>query len=165
MHKEEDGLIAVTKSKLYSAACIAGLLSVCAAHPGVAAPQGFGGQQGATAAAQQTPAAPQSAPAGVDERPYDAQLTRLAELLGSIHYLRELCGGNDGQTWRNQMKELVGSEGTTALRRAHLVESFNKGYRSYARTYRSCTQPAVTAIGHFMEQGAAVAESLADQNK
>lgn len=159
----EDGSIAVTKLNLYSVACIAGLLSVCGAQTAVAAPQqGLGGgQPGGAAAAQQTP----SAPTGTDERPYDAQLARLAELLGSIHYLRELCGANDGQTWRNQMKELVGSEGTTALRRAHLVEAFNKGYRSYARTYRSCTPPAVTAIGHFMDQGATLAETLAEQHK
>lgn len=154
------------KLNLYSAACLAGLLSFCGAQTASAAPQWQGGgQQGGAASVQQVPAAPPSAPAGTDERPYDAQLARLAELLGSVHYLRELCGANDGQTWRNQMKELVGGEGTTALRRAHLVESFNKGYRSYARTYRSCTPPAVTAIGHFMEQGAQLAETLAEQHK
>jgi uncharacterized protein (TIGR02301 family) len=141
------------------------LLSLCTTQPGAATPQGSGGGQGGAAAIQQAPAAGQSALASPDDRPYDAQLMRLAELLGSVHYLRELCGGNDGQAWRSQMKELVASEGATALRRARLVESFNKGYRSYGRTYRSCTQPALTAIGHFMEQGATVAESLAEQNK
>jgi uncharacterized protein (TIGR02301 family) len=147
----------VTNLKILSAACLVALLSLCWPPPGVAAPQGgSGGRQGGAA---------HPTLGGVDERPYDVQLARLAELLGSVHYLRELCGGNDGQTWRKQMKELVSSEGTTALRRARLVESFNKGYRSYARTYRSCTRPAVTAIGHFMEQGAALAHDLAERNK
>jgi uncharacterized protein (TIGR02301 family) len=153
----------VVMTAVLLAAVLSGLFM---APESFAAPQGSGGgQQGGSAPAQQAPAAGQSGPMGVDDRPYDAQLMRLAELLGSVHYLRELCGGNDGQAWRSQMKELVASEGSTALRRARLVESFNKGYRSYARTYRSCTQPALTAIGHFMEQGATVAESLADQNK
>jgi uncharacterized protein (TIGR02301 family) len=147
-------------------AILIALLGLSVSRPGFAIPSG---QAGGAGAIQQVPTAaapsPQSAPMGVDDRPYDAQLMRLAELLGSVHYLRELCGGNDGQTWRNQMKELVQSEGSTALRRARLVESFNKGYRSYARTYRSCTQPAQTAIGHFLEQGAAVADALAEQNK
>jgi uncharacterized protein (TIGR02301 family) len=168
---ENHGSTAVKTSSIrfaarHSVVMGAVLLSLFTATPGFAAPQGSGGgQQGGAAAAQPAPGAGQSAPLGVDDRPYDAQLMRLAELLGSVHYLRELCGGNDGQAWRNQMKELVTSEGSTALRRARLVEGFNKGYRGYGRTYRSCTQPAMTAIGHFMEQGASMAEGLAEQNK
>ncbi|MFN3869589.1 MAG: TIGR02301 family protein, partial [Hyphomicrobiaceae bacterium] len=55
---------------------------------------------------------PQSATA--DSRPYDTKLLRLAELLGAVHYLRELCGANEGQFWRDTMTELMKSEGTTA---------------------------------------------------
>jgi hypothetical protein len=39
--------------------------------------------------------------------PYDANLQRLAEILGSLHYLRGICGANEGQKWRNQMQALV----------------------------------------------------------
>jgi uncharacterized protein (TIGR02301 family) len=107
-----------------------------------------------------------SAPAGDPEaKPYDQQVFQLAELLGAVHYLRELCGGDDGQTWRNQMRELVSAEGTTALRRARLVDSFNKGYRGYARTYRSCTKPALQAIDRFMEQGASIADGMIQSNR
>src|SRR5262245_32661517 len=61
----------------------------------------------------------QSAPSGDSEaKPYDQQVYQLAELLGAVHYLRELCGAEEGQTWRNQMRDLVSAEGTTALRRA-----------------------------------------------
>ena len=45
-------------------------------------------------------------PAGPDQKPYDEKLMRLAELLGAIHFLRELCGANDGQYWRERMEEL-----------------------------------------------------------
>ena len=31
-----------------------------------------------------------------DAKPYDDQLMRLAEILGAVHYLRELCSANDG---------------------------------------------------------------------
>jgi uncharacterized protein (TIGR02301 family) len=107
-----------------------------------------------------------SAPAGdAEAKPYDQQVFQLAELLGAVHYLRELCGGDDGQTWRNQMRELVSAEGTTALRRARLVDSFNKGYRGYARTYRSCTKPALQAIERFMEQGASIADGMIQSNR
>lgn len=100
-----------------------------------------------------------------DARPYDTQIYRLSEILGAVHYLRELCGAEEGQTWRNQMRELVNTEGTSALRRAKLVDSFNKGYRGYARTYRTCTRPALLAIERFMRQGAGIADALVENNR
>lgn len=102
---------------------------------------------------------------GRNDRPYDAQLIRLSELLGAIHYLRELCGANDGQTWRTQMSELVKAEGTTAIRRAKLVNSFNKGYRGYRRTYRSCTQSAQLAVNRSMKESANIANAIVTENK
>ena len=42
-----------------------------------------------------------------DTRPYDERLLRLSEILGAVHYLRELCGANDGQAWRDRMRELT----------------------------------------------------------
>ena len=100
-----------------------------------------------------------------DDRPYDARLLRLSEILGAIHYLRELCGANEGQLWRKQMEELVRVEGTTAIRKANLVKGFNKGYRGYRRTYRSCTDSARTAVERFMEEGEQLASLLVDQNR
>lgn len=100
-----------------------------------------------------------------DDRSYDDKLLRLSEILGAIHYLRELCGAKEGQVWREQMKDLVDSEGTTAIRRAKLVQGFNKGYRGYRRTYRSCTEPAKLAIDRFMEEGAAIADVLLKENE
>jgi uncharacterized protein (TIGR02301 family) len=95
-----------------------------------------------------------------DARPYDAQIYRLSEILGAVHYLRALCGADENQVWRKEMHNLVSAEGTNALRRAQLVASFNKGYRGYARTYRTCTKPALLAIKNFMEQGGSIAYAL-----
>jgi len=105
-------------------------------------------------------AAAQGAIIGPDTRPYDERLMRLSEILGAIHYLRELCGSNDGQAWRDRMKELMDAEGSTALRRAKLTRSFNNGYRSYSRTYNNCTPSAQTAITRFLAEGADIAEAL-----
>lgn len=104
------------------------------------------------------------AQSGIDDRPYDPQLLRLSEVLGAIHYLRELCGAEEGQLWRQQMKEILRSEGTTAIRRAKLVKGFNKGYRGYRRTYRSCNKSAKVAIDRFMEEGSDLTAALIDQN-
>lgn len=32
--------------------------------------------------------------------PFDGDLQRLAEILGTLHYLRGICGTNEGQKWR-----------------------------------------------------------------
>lgn len=102
-----------------------------------------------------------SAAAAADKaRPYDRDLMRLSELLGAIHYLRELCGANDGDRWRVEMEALIKAEGTSALRRVTLTKRFNKGYRSFQRTYRSCTNTALTAIDRFVDEGAEIATRL-----
>lgn len=101
------------------------------------------------------------APPPPDDRPYDNKLMRLAEILGAVHYLRELCGADEGQMWRDQMEEILKNEGTTAVRRAKLVNKFNDGYRGYRRTYRTCTQSATLATKRFSKEGAQIAASLA----
>ncbi len=109
--------------------------------------------------------APSPLPPPSDDKPYDTQLVRLSEILGTLHYLRELCGANEGQVWREHMRELAASEGTSALRRARLVESFNRGYRDYSRTYRTCTPPALVAIQRFMDQASTISDGLLANDK
>ncbi len=100
------------------------------------------------------------AAAAPDSKPYDDRLFRLSEILGAVHYLRELCGAEEGQQWRERMAELVQSEGSTALRKAKLTRSFNKGYQSYSRTYNTCSPSAQSAINRFLTEGAQLADGL-----
>ncbi len=97
-------------------------------------------------------------------KPYDTKLLRLTEIIGAVHYLRELCGSGDGQLWRDQMRGILKAEGGTALRRARLSRSFNKGYQSYSRTYKVCTASAKTAIERFLDEGTEIAEDLVKNN-
>jgi uncharacterized protein (TIGR02301 family) len=97
---------------------------------------------------------------GVEVKPYDDKLLRLAEVLGAVHYLRELCGANDGQLWRDRMKDLMDSEGSSPIRKARLTKGFNQGYTSYSRTYRACTPSAQTAVNRFMTEGQLIADTL-----
>jgi uncharacterized protein (TIGR02301 family) len=96
----------------------------------------------------------------LEQRPYDDKLLRLSEILGAVHFLRELCGGSDGMLWRERMVELIDAEGSSALRRVRLTRAFNSGYQSYSRTYSTCTPTAQTAITKFMTEGAEIAETL-----
>lgn len=98
--------------------------------------------------------------AAPDGKPYDERLFRLSEILGAVHYLRELCGAEEGQLWRERMTELLQSEGTSALRKAKLTRSFNKGYQSYSRTYNTCSPSAQNAINRFLAEGANIADTL-----
>jgi uncharacterized protein (TIGR02301 family) len=98
-----------------------------------------------------------------DAKPYDDQLMRLAEILGAVHYLRELCSANDGQLWREHMRTLIDAETASALRKSRITRSFNQGYRSYSRTYTTCTPSAQTAINRFMAEGVELSEQLAEK--
>ncbi len=99
-----------------------------------------------------------------DAKPYDDKLLRLAEILGAVHYLRELCSANDGQLWRERMKELIDTEGGTAIRRARLTRSFNQGYRSYRRTYVTCTPTAQSSIERFLAEGIQISDGLVQRS-
>ena len=46
--------------------------------------------------------------------PFDGSLQRLAEILGALHYLRGICGANEGQKWRNEMQALIDAEARAA---------------------------------------------------
>lgn len=93
-------------------------------------------------------------------KPYDQKLYRLSEILGAVHYLRELCGAKDEQLWRNKMLELLDAEGTSALRRANLSRRFNRGYRGYWRTYRGCTSSAQGTIERFLKEAISITDEL-----
>jgi uncharacterized protein (TIGR02301 family) len=98
--------------------------------------------------------------AAAEGKPYDDKLFRLSEILGAVHYLRELCGSSDGALWRDRMKELMDAEGSSALRRARLTQSFNQGYTSFSRTYKTCTPSAQTTIVRFLTEGTQISEGL-----
>jgi uncharacterized protein (TIGR02301 family) len=92
--------------------------------------------------------------------PYDGELARLAEILGSLHYLRNVCGANEGQKWRNQMQALIDAESLTGERKRWVVASFNRGYRAFQQTYRTCTPAADIAIRRYLDEGAKIARDI-----
>lgn len=84
--------------------------------------------------------------------PYDEKLMRLAEVLGSIHYLRNICGETSNQ-WRDEMETLLATENPEPLRRARLIARFNRGYRSFDSVYVTCTEQALEAVERYMNEG------------
>jgi uncharacterized protein (TIGR02301 family) len=92
--------------------------------------------------------------------PFDNDLQRLAEILGALHYLRAVCGTNEGQKWRDQMQALVDAETPDGDRRRKVVASFNRGYRGFEQTYRSCTPSADLAIRRYLDEGAKISRDI-----
>src|SRR3954452_9798798 len=88
--------------------------------------------------------------------PFDGDLQRLAEILGSLHYLRGICGSNEGAKWRNQMQALIDAETPSGDRRTRMIAGFNRGYNGYQQTSRSCTPAATVAIRRYIEEGAKI---------
>ncbi len=101
------------------------------------------------------PARSQETPA-----PFDTDLERLAEILGALHYLRAVCKSDEGQKWRDQMQALIDAEAPGGERRRKIVASFNRGYRGFQQTYRTCTPAADLAIRRYLDEGARIARDI-----
>src|SRR4051812_31242033 len=92
--------------------------------------------------------------------PFDGALLRLAEILGTLHYLRGVCGTNEGQKWREEMQALVDAEPPSGERRTRMIASFNRGYNVFQQTYRTCTPSATVAIRRYLEEGSKISRDL-----
>ncbi len=92
--------------------------------------------------------------------PYDGDLMRLAEILGALQYLRPLCGANEGSKWRDQMQALLNAEAQSGERHDRLVANFNNGYRSFQRTYRTCTPAAGLVVRRYLDEGAKISREI-----
>ena len=93
--------------------------------------------------------------------PYDDQLVRLSEVLGAIHYLRNLCGADENQTWRDQMQKLNDAENPSVARKARFVDGFNRGYRGFQRTHATCTDASKLLADRFVSEGAQISSQIA----
>lgn len=93
--------------------------------------------------------------------PYDEKLARLAEVLGSIHYLSNLCT-EPSNRWRDEMEQLLSAERPDPVRRARLIAAFNKGYRSFDSVYARCTDQARIAADGYVAEGRTLALELAN---
>ena len=103
----------------------------------------------------QTPAPAETPP------PYEPQLLRLAELMGALFYLRDLCHAGDGEAFREKMARLLEAEAHTEERKATLAGAFNRGFGDYALIYRKCTPSAQEVIAHYLEESGHIARDVA----
>jgi uncharacterized protein (TIGR02301 family) len=111
-------------------------------------------------AATPAPAVPTPTPTETPP-PYEPQLLRLAELMGALFYLRDLCHAGDGEAFREKMARLLEAEAHSEERKATLAGAFNRGFGDYALTYRKCTPSAEEVIAHYLEESGRIARDVA----
>ena len=100
---------------------------------------------------------PQAA-AAIDP-PYEPQMERLGEIMGSLYFLNPLCatGSTD---WRAEFADLVALDQPDEDRQQRLFGAFNGGYQAFARLYRSCTPSAEAALARLLAEAQAMARDI-----
>ncbi|HEY8564868.1 MAG TPA: TIGR02301 family protein [Beijerinckiaceae bacterium] len=144
---------------------LAGIVGILLVLPLIAWPSQAPAQQVRRPAQQQPakPAEPPPPPPEPPPPPYERELLRFSEVIGSLSFLRGLCGAADAGEWQKRMQTLLEAEGTTQGRRERLAGAYNRGYRGYALTYRTCTTSAGEATARFLAEGDRLSRSLASR--
>jgi len=98
-------------------------------------------------------------PALAVDPPYQKDMERLSEILGSLYFLQPLCT-SVAADWRTEMADLVALDQPDDDRRQRLFGAFNGGYTAYARLYRNCTESARQALTRLLVEAEAKARDI-----
>ncbi len=98
-------------------------------------------------------------PALAVDPPYQEEMERLSEIMGSLYFLQPLCQPGI-EDWRAQMESLIALDEPDEDRRQRLAGAFNDGYAGYARLYRSCTISASEALTRLLVEAEKTAREI-----
>ena len=144
--------------KLVAAFVAAFAVAAAPLAPAFAAEAQSAEKKPATASPAPPPAAPQAPPP-----PYQPQLLRLAELMGALAYLRDLCGHGDGAEFRVKMTALLATDAVDAERRDLLAGAYNKAFADYSHSYRTCGPVADEVIKRYLVEASRLAADVANR--
>ena len=100
-----------------------------------------------------------AAPALAIDPPYQRQMERLAEVMGSLYYLQPLCETGT-EDWRAQMSELISLDEPDEDRRQRLAGAFNTGYTGFSRLHRHCTPASREALSRLLFEAQQLARTI-----
>ncbi|KKB76753.1 hypothetical protein VW35_17195 [Devosia soli] len=100
-----------------------------------------------------------TAPALAIDPPYQRQMERLAEVMGSLYYLQPLCKAGS-EDWRAQMSELITLDEPDEDRRQRLAGAFNSGYTGFSRLHRQCTSASREALTRLLVEAQQLVRSI-----
>jgi uncharacterized protein (TIGR02301 family) len=99
-------------------------------------------------------------PARAIDPPYQAEMERLSEILGSLYFLDPLCKPAASSDWRGEMADLIALDEPDDDRKQRLTGAFNAGYEAYARLYRVCTVSAQQAMSRLLVEAEKTARDI-----
>ncbi|MBD8065446.1 TIGR02301 family protein [Devosia sp. PTR5] len=98
-------------------------------------------------------------PALAIDPPYQKQMERLSEVMGSLYYLEPLCqAGSDD--WRAEMADLIALDEPDEDRRQRLAGAFNGGYEAFARFHHTCTPASREALTRLLQEAEKLAREI-----
>ena len=100
------------------------------------------------------------APVNAQAGSFENGLMRLAEILGSIHHLR-----NDGPLWRNKMIDMMNVAELSAPDRKKIISHFNDAFYSARTRYPDCTTDAARRANLLFNEGHRLAKKLASERR
>jgi uncharacterized protein (TIGR02301 family) len=100
-----------------------------------------------------------AAPAFAIDPPYQRQMERLSEIMGSLYYLQPLCRAGT-EDWRAQLAELIELDEPDDDRRQRLAGAFNSGYTAFSRFHRQCTPASREALTRLLAEAQKLAREI-----
>ncbi len=91
---------------------------------------------------------------------YEPELLRLAEVLGTLSYMTNLCEQRGSESWQARMNQLIDAEGTTVFRRERLAGAYNRGYIGHQSAHRICSDASRLVIERLIQQGQKLTREL-----
>lgn len=98
-------------------------------------------------------------PAEAVDPPYQGDMERLSEIMGSLYFLQPLCKAGNVD-WRQQASDLINLDQPDDDRRQRLAGAFNNGYTGFARFYRACTDSAREALTRLLVEAEKLARGM-----
>jgi uncharacterized protein (TIGR02301 family) len=92
--------------------------------------------------------------------PYEKEILRLSQILGAMHYLNKICPANVNKNWRGSMGNIINNERASGKYRGKLTAYYNRGFKAYQITYKTCTDNAKHVINQYTNEGAELAKSI-----
>ncbi len=100
-------------------------------------------------------------PAEPPASPYEPQVLRLAEILGALAYLDDLCGSKSD--WRGKMQAFLAAEAKTTERKERLAGTFNRSFHDYEKSYAVCTPNAQIIISRYLAEAGRLSREVVDR--
>lgn len=94
--------------------------------------------------------------------PYDDKLVQLAEILGSLDFIRNLCERGTEPQWKTMMGQLLDSDAKEEpARREKLTAAYNRGHRTFSAIQTTCSTQLRATAERYRIEGATLATEIA----